>query len=585
MRPLWALLVATLVLLVVLAVGGATSIFYVHFPQRLDAELQREFEGDVERMRAELAAQDATLDALLDKATQRALEGTAATQAAPWFWAKELLPARGAQLKVLSSSGRVLSSGHWPASIGAIDPATVEYRASKSGSAIIQEPLPFGSILGLQRWREGSWGGRPAIFVAGLEVGPEALELLRVQQRLDLLVLEDRSSGLRVTAAAPDLEFSTEFGAAGHEGEGALLLRSHRLPVPKTEALLLVGRGRGSIVAAQRGVRRVLVLVGGGSSLLALLLGLLLARKLASPVEALAETAGRLAKGDLGARVEPGASNVAEVERLVAAFNQMADDIQQSQTQLVQAERVAAWREIARGLAHELKNPLTPILGAMDVIRKARALDRDDFDEILDEQARALVAEVVRLKELADEFARFARLPERRPEPVDIPELLDGAVALYSSAFDTLSVVRHYDDTTPVIYADRNQLQTVITNLVKNALDAMGGAGTLALSVDPAELANGSPGVCLRVGDSGPGIPEEVRDKLFTPYFTTKGSRGTGLGLALTHRIVLEHGGTITVGSASEGGAEFSLRLPVGSPSAPLESSESNSQPAPPHNS
>ena len=583
MRPLWALLVATLVLLVVLAVGGATSIFYVHFPQRLDAELQREFEGDVGRMRAELAAQDAALDALLSKATQRALESTTATQTAPWLWAKELLPTRGAQLKVLSADGRVLSSGHWPASIGALDPDHSKYQAAEYGSAIIQEPLPFGSILGLQRWRPGSWGGRPATFVAGLEVGADALEDLRVQQRLDLLVLEDRSSGLRVTAAATDLEFSTEELAGDHESNNEILLRSHRLAIPKTEAVLVVGRGRGSIVAAQRGIRRVLVLVGGGSSLVALLLGLLLARKLARPVEALAETAGRLAKGELGARVGPGESNVAEVERLVAAFNQMADDIQQSQTQLVQAERVAAWREIARGLAHELKNPLTPILGAMDVIRKARALDRDDFDEILDEQARALVAEVVRLKELADEFARFARLPESRPEPVNIPELLDGVVALYSGSVDTIRIVRHYEEGTPEVYADRNQLQTVVTNLVKNALDAMDGTGTLALAVGQAETDNGKPGVSLRVGDSGPGIPEEVRDKLFTPYFTTKGSRGTGLGLALTHRIVLEHGGTITVGNSSEGGAEFSLRLPVGSPAAPLASPEQNPPPVAPH--
>jgi nitrogen fixation/metabolism regulation signal transduction histidine kinase len=317
----------------------------------------------------------------------------------------------------------------------------------------------------------------------------------------------------------------------------------------------------------------VLLQVGGGSSLIALLLGLLLARKLARPVEALAETAGRLARGDLDARVGPGGSNVAEVERLVSAFNQMADEIQHSQTQLVQAERVAAWREIAQGLAHELKNPLTPILGAMDVIRKARALDRQDFDEILDEQARAVVDEVMRLKELADEFARFARLPDAKPEQLDLPELLDGAVALYSSVDDTLRIVRDYATDTPPLFADRNQLQTVITNLVKNALEAMGTSGTLVLGLNPVTLADGGPGVEIRVGDSGPGIPEEVRDKLFTPYFTTKGSRGTGLGLAMTHRIVVEHGGTIVVLDSSEGGAEFSLRLPVRPRQAPPQNS------------
>jgi nitrogen fixation/metabolism regulation signal transduction histidine kinase len=286
-------------------------------------------------------------------------------------------------------------------------------------------------------------------------------------------------------------------------------------------------------------------------------------------VEALAETAGHLARGNLDARVTPGESRVVEVERLIAAFNQMADDIQHSQTQLVQAERVAAWREIAQGLAHELKNPLTPILGAMDVIRKARSLRRDDFDEILEEQAHAVVDEVMRLKELADEFARFARLPEPRPEPLDLPKLMDSAVALYSSVDDTLRIVRDYDPETPAVSADRHQLQTVITNLVKNALEAMGRSGTLMLALRPHRFPGGQEGVEIQVGDSGPGISEDVRDKLFTPYFTTKGSRGTGLGLALSHRILLEHGGTISVGESREGGAEFTLRLPSGPDPAP----------------
>jgi signal transduction histidine kinase len=565
-RPLWVLLVATLVLLVVLAVGGATSVFYIHFPQRLEAELEGEFLGDVERLREELRAIDDELDSLLDRATARADAKTTVRMTPPWLWARELLLSPEAQLKVLAEDGSVLSSGHWPASLGALDPGLSDYLASPSGSSLREEPLPFGSAVALQRWRRGSWHGQDAIFVAGLGLGGAALEKLRVLQRVDLLILEDRHSGLREVAAAADLALPHDLSVATVDSLDALLLRSHVLPIPGSSAVLLIGRGRAEILAAQRGIRQVLILVGGASSLIALLLGLLLARNLANPVEALAETAGRLARGDLDARVAPGKSRVLEVERLVEAFNQMADEIQQSQTQLVQAERVAAWREIARGLAHELKNPLTPILGAMDVIRKARSLDRDDFDEILDEQARAVVEEVMRLKELADEFARFARLPDPKPEPLNLPELLDSAVALYSSVDDTLRIVRDYAPSTPIIEADRSQLQTVITNLVKNALEAMGSSGTLVLALAPTELGDGRAGVELRIGDSGPGVPEDVRDKLFTPYFTTKGSRGTGLGLALSHRILIEHGGSISVGTSTEGGAEFTLRLPLRPP-------------------
>jgi len=563
MRPLWALLVATLVLLVLLAVGGATSVFYVDFPQRLEQELEREFEGDVERLGETLSNMDEELDSLLDRAVARAAGSQAARQNSPWFWAQDLRRRPDSQLKVIAQDGRVLSSAHWPASLGSFDPEVSHYRRTDISGALKREPLPFDSSLALQRWRRGSWRGAEAIFVAGLPIGGAALEKLRVQQRVDLLVLHDPVSQHQEIAATEGFELPEESAAQSSLGPNSLLLRSRNLPVPGSSATLLVGRGRSEIIAAQRGIRQVLLGVGGASSLLALLLGLLLARKLAGPVEALADTAGQLASGDLSARVVPGESRVVEVERLIEAFNQMADDIQHSQTQLVQAERVAAWREIAQGLAHELKNPLTPILGAMDVIRKARSLQRDDFDEILDEQASAVVDEVMRLKELADEFARFARLPAPRPEPLNLAELLDGAVALYSTVDDTLRIVRDYAQDTPLVQADRHQLQTVVTNLVKNALEAMGRSGTLLLGTSIAELQGGKPAVMIRIGDSGPGIPEEVLDKLFTPYFTTKGSRGTGLGLALSHRILLEHGGTISAGSSPEGGAEFTLLLPT----------------------
>ena len=132
----------------------------------------------------------------------------------------------------------------------------------------------------------------------------------------------------------------------------------------------------------------------------------------------------------------------------------------------------------------------------------------------------------------------------------------------YQEVDDTLRIARDYDPEIPAVSADRHQLQTVITNLVKNALEAMGRSGTLMLALRPHRFPGGQDGVEIQVGDSGPGISEDVRDKLFTPYFTTKGSRGTGLGLALSHRILLEHGGTISVGASREGGAEFTLRLP-----------------------
>lgn len=226
---------------------------------------------------------------------------------------------------------------------------------------------------------------------------------------------------------------------------------------------------------------------------------------------------------------------------------------------------MAAWREIARGLAHELKNPLTPIRGAMDVIRRAYKLGRPDFGEILDEQAGAVVEEVERLKDLSDAFARFARLPDPKPEPIDLTTVLDKAAALYAGEDTEVKIVRAYEADLPTVMADRTQLHTAITNLIKNAVEAMESKGTLRLSARTVRD-DDEPAVEVKVEDSGPGIATEIQDRLFTPYVTTKGSRGTGLGLALVHRIVAEHRGAIEVGRGPDGGASFQVRLPLGGP-------------------
>jgi signal transduction histidine kinase len=156
---------------------------------------------------------------------------------------------------------------------------------------------------------------------------------------------------------------------------------------------------------------------------------------------------------------------------------------------------------------------------------------------------------------LSDSFARFARLPDPTPEQVDLGSLVDGITALYAPG--DIVVNRSWGASTPTVYADPTQLKTTLTNLIKNAVEAMEGGGTLGLGFrETAE------DVTITVQDNGPGIPESVRARLFTPYVTTKGSRGTGLGLALVHRIVAEHHGTVAADDAPGGGARFRVTLP-----------------------
>jgi len=556
-------LVGALLTVSLLAVGGATGIYMREVSARLEADLAGQGERATQSLATELAqtgaALDAELERILDPRGPGARAHGAGRAAARYLWsAGRLDPGRVDLLKVLDADDLILSSGHWPASLGALDPAAGRYREPPGDRPLlVREPTPRGAAPSLQRWASGRWGGAAITAVVGRFLDTGALEEMRARLAVDLLALCTGPDSCLVTARS-GLQVP----------EGRLLDGTHLFALRVLEVgsgdpapTLVVGLDRGPIEQIRSGIRRRAVGIGAVIALLALGIGLLLSRGIVRPVEALATASGRLAGGDLEARTDGTGSRITEVEELVDAFNGMAGDIQRSQVRLVQAERVAAWREIARGLAHELKNPLTPILGAMDVIRKARRLDRPDFDDILAEQAGAVVDEVMRLKKLSDSFAEFARLPAPVPEPLDLAQLVDGAVALYTGGDEAVQVERCYAPALPTVLADRSQVQTVVTNLVKNAVEAMDHEGTLTLGLEATDGA-----VELRVEDTGPGIPPEVREKLFTPYFTTKGSRGTGLGLAMTHRIVLEHGGSIEVDDAPGGGAAFVIRLPVSGP-------------------
>ena len=541
-----------------------------------------------------------------------------------------LISGRLEVLKVLLKDGTILTSGHWPASFGALDPLITSY-ASEPGRLprIVDEATPEGSSPALERWTSVRASGRDIVVVAGRFLDAPALERLRARTGADLLALcpatssteptlpsksaadgtsdttdplvndhdrvddkdnvgtaesdRDRVAAANIhlgaggclTARAETIEGSD--GTSTFSPEAAVFVDRLRLDVIDVGGLVLyVGLDRSGIERVRTGIIGRAIIVGILSVVFAVILGFLVARRIVRPIEDLADAAARVARGDLTARV-PDPHTDGEVQELVEAFNLMARDLEQGQRRLLQAERVAAWQEIARGLAHELKNPLTPILSAMDVIRRARQLDRPDFDAILHEQASAVVEEVMRLKELADAFARFARLPEKRPEPLVASDLLDHALAVYASGVE---VERRYAEV-PTLLADRTQLLTVLTNLVKNAFEAMEMGepvrppklrATIALAHNGDDDDKGLLTIVLE--DAGPGISAETAARLFTPYFTTKGSRGTGLGLALSHRIIIDHEGSIEAGGSDLGGARFTVRLPL-SPSSSAGSAPS----------
>jgi two-component system, NtrC family, nitrogen regulation sensor histidine kinase NtrY len=230
------------------------------------------------------------------------------------------------------------------------------------------------------------------------------------------------------------------------------------------------------------------------------------------------------------------------------------DDI----TPLIRAQKVAAWREVARRLAHEIKNPLTPIQLCAQRLQRQFSSATPETRALVDECTSTIVGEVESLKALVDEFSQFARMPAPRRVPTDLHELLRGALALYDGLFREVRLETLFAVSLPRVRLDPDQMRRVIINLVDNAIEAFNQRGQIVIEThhDPSAAV-----VRILVTDDGPGIPPEERDKLFMPYYSTK-QRGSGLGLAIVRRIVAEHGGSIEVGSNEPRGTRFTIELP-----------------------
>ena len=236
-------------------------------------------------------------------------------------------------------------------------------------------------------------------------------------------------------------------------------------------------------------------------------------------------------------------------------------------TPLIRTQRVAAWRDVARRLAHEIKNPLTPIQLSAERMRRHFGSAPPAARALVDECTATIVSEVESLKALVDEFAQFARMPAPRAIPADLNAVLADTLTLYNGLFQEIRIERRLIAGLPPVRVDVEQIRRVVINLIDNAVEALGGGTAPASAGSPATIivetehdaANGV--VRITVSDNGPGIPAADRDKLFMPYYSTK-QRGSGLGLAIVRRIVAEHGGSIEVGENVPQGSRFVIELP-----------------------
>ncbi len=293
----------------------------------------------------------------------------------------------------------------------------------------------------------------------------------------------------------------------------------------------------------------------------AFLVAIVLARSVSRPLAELAAEAGKVAAGEARPLKVKGSG---EVRDLGAAFDRMIQDLAVTRRRLAAASRVAAWREVARRVAHEVKNPLAPIRAAVETLRRLRAREDPRFDEYFDEATRTVLDEVHRISNIVTEFTRFARLPQPRLGDVDAEEVARHVVQMHKAAAGDVILTHRAQRRAPTVRADRDQVIQVLTNLVQNALDAVRGTSGAAVSVTTDTDGHY---VSFSVADNGSGIAPEIASRLFEPYATNK-PNGTGLGLAIAQRIAIEHNGELSyVGQGPNGrGAVFRLLLPVEGP-------------------
>ncbi len=287
----------------------------------------------------------------------------------------------------------------------------------------------------------------------------------------------------------------------------------------------------------------------------AVLVGTVLAARLTAPLRALRLATRRVATGDLSEPV-PG-SGTDELGQVVDAFNVMTDELAESRERLVRAEKEAAWRDMARQVAHEVKNPLTPMRLAAEHLRRAHEDKSPNFDRVLARAVDVIVRQTDALKRIVTDFRDFARMPVQRRDPVDVGPLVQEVLELYAGV-PGINVTVDVTPGLPPVLADPDELRRVVVNLAGNAVEALDGSeGTLAATVLP-----GTAHVILTLVDDGPGVPEEMLPHLFEPSFSTK-TGGTGLGLAICKRAIEDLGGSIQIESAAGSGTSVTVELPI----------------------
>jgi signal transduction histidine kinase len=440
-----------------------------------------------------------------------------------------------------------------------------------------EELLEGGSVLALVAVQPVSAGDKKLYVVGGSRLGKEFLSSLTLQSGMRVLLYPNLTPRFSPQALIYNSEPITEPEKLAPLAESVMNSARktsqtiawqdgsetfHAIPLlgpeNKLMGMFLVGSSRHELATTIRTIRWIGIAAAAIGILFGIALSYWVSRQVTLPVKELVRGARKVTQGEWNAHVK--VSSKDEIGELAGAFNAMTRQLIDQRDRLVQSERVAAWRELARRLAHELKNPLFPLQITIENLQRAKEKAPEQFEEVFRESTGALLTQLSNLKTIIARFSDFAKMPQPQIEPVDLNELIRGTTQIFDAQFHApgrpvIQADLKLDPQLGLIQADPDQLRQVIQNLLLNAIDAMPEGGALTLSTQ-----NDNGVKKLFISDTGQGLTKEECNRLFTPYYTTK-LHGTGLGLAIIQSVISDHRAKISVASEPGKGTTFQIEF------------------------
>jgi two-component system nitrogen regulation sensor histidine kinase NtrY len=492
---------------------------------------------------------------------------------------------RAHQLDILdfaANDGSIISSAEWSARFGyKLSWVTQPEDWAARGSFLTKVETPEGPTLALMSVATVRVGDNNLYVAGGQRLGKEFLASLvlpagmRALLYLNLAPSYQPVNLLDSTGPANDAERFASILEREQQQPGQQTAKInwtsdpasaeifHALPLLGRQkellGVLLVGNSQREVAILENRIIWLALAVVAIGLVIGLLLSWWGAARVTRPVRKLADGAREVAAGNWNAHVDVRGGG--EIGQLGRAFNQMTQHMIEQRERLVQSERVAAWREVARRLAHELKNPLFPLQTTVENLQRAKDQNPEQFEEVFRESTGILLSEIQNLKTITERFSDFSKMPVPELASVNLNDVVRSTVKLFEAQFGAvgrppITPELHLQEDLPAIQADSALLHRALENLILNAMDAMPAGGVLMLRTTQS---NGN--VHLEISDTGTGLTPEECDRLFTPYYTTK-QHGTGLGLAIVQSVVSDHGGRISVESETGVGTSFHIELP-----------------------